>query len=167
MTNKPNRKNNAMQINETTIEIALKSMKLTYSSGNYDDHDKFDSAVSELEYVLKCIASEPQNIAVHTLSIVRDVGKNKLPTQDFQYIKKMLYQDQTLDNEQHMTVMAAEIIYRDMRASTSHLQRKLRIGYNHAARIIDALEDLGVIGPQLGSEKREVFLKPVPKGEEK
>ena len=43
------------------------------------------------------------------------------------------------------------------RASTSFLQRKLSIGYSRAARIMDILEDRGVIGPQNGSKAREVF----------
>ena len=37
------------------------------------------------------------------------------------------------------------------------LQRKFRIGYNRAARIIDQLEENGVIGPQEGSKPRKVY----------
>ena len=43
------------------------------------------------------------------------------------------------------------------KASTSFLQRKLRIGYSRAARLIDMLEERGVIGPQDGSKPREVL----------
>ncbi len=46
------------------------------------------------------------------------------------------------------------------KASTSLLQRRFGIGYNRAARMIDALEDAGVIGPAQGSKPREVFIKP-------
>lgn len=46
------------------------------------------------------------------------------------------------------------------KASTSLLQRKFRIGYNKAARIIEQLEENGVIGPQIGSKPREVYIKP-------
>jgi S-DNA-T family DNA segregation ATPase FtsK/SpoIIIE len=42
------------------------------------------------------------------------------------------------------------------KASTSYLQRKLRIGYSRAARLIDLLEENGVIGPQDGSRPREI-----------
>ena len=45
------------------------------------------------------------------------------------------------------------------KASTSLLQRKFRIGYNKAARIIDQLEADGVIGPQIGSKPREVYIR--------
>ncbi|HEY0964398.1 MAG TPA: DNA translocase FtsK 4TM domain-containing protein [Candidatus Paceibacterota bacterium] len=43
------------------------------------------------------------------------------------------------------------------KASTSYLQRKLRIGYSRAARLIDLLEEKGVIGPQDGARPREVL----------
>lgn len=44
-------------------------------------------------------------------------------------------------------------------ASISLLQRRFRIGYNRAARIVDELEDNGVIGPSVGSKPREVYLQ--------
>jgi S-DNA-T family DNA segregation ATPase FtsK/SpoIIIE len=44
------------------------------------------------------------------------------------------------------------------KASTSYLQRKLRIGYSRAARLMDLLEEGGVIGPQTGSEPREILI---------
>ena len=43
------------------------------------------------------------------------------------------------------------------RASTSYLQRKLRIGYSRAARLMDILEEKGVIGPADGSRPRDVL----------
>lgn len=43
------------------------------------------------------------------------------------------------------------------KASASYLQRRFRIGYNRAARLIDAMEDQGIIGPQQGSKPRSVF----------
>ena len=43
------------------------------------------------------------------------------------------------------------------KASTSYLQRKLRIGYSRAARLIDLLEENGIIGPQDGSRPREIL----------
>ena len=43
--------------------------------------------------------------------------------------------------------------------SASLNQRKYRIGYNRAARIVDLLEERGIIGPQNGSKPREVLIK--------
>ncbi|HIQ64566.1 MAG TPA: cell division protein FtsK [Candidatus Faecenecus gallistercoris] len=44
--------------------------------------------------------------------------------------------------------------------SASQIQRKYRLGYNRAARIIDLLEELGIVGPANGSKPREVLVKP-------
>ncbi|NQX83634.1 MAG: DNA translocase FtsK [Mycoplasmataceae bacterium] len=52
---------------------------------------------------------------------------------------------------------AIQIIRESGKASTSYLQRRLRIGYNKAADIIDALEDAGYVGPPNGSKPREVY----------
>lgn len=52
-----------------------------------------------------------------------------------------------------------EFVIQAQKASTSLLQRKFRIGYNKAARIIDQLEENGVIGPQDGSKPREVYIR--------
>ena len=46
-----------------------------------------------------------------------------------------------------------------VKISASLIQRKYRIGYNRAARIIDLLEERGIIGPQNGSKPREVLIK--------
>lgn len=55
---------------------------------------------------------------------------------------------------------AKEIIIKAGKASASYLQRRLRIGYARAARILDLLEDQGVVGPQEGSKPREVYSAP-------
>ena len=53
---------------------------------------------------------------------------------------------------------AIEIITNDRKASTSYLQRRLRIGYNRAATLMEKLEEIGIVGPQVGSAKREIFI---------
>lgn len=52
-----------------------------------------------------------------------------------------------------------EFIVRTGKASASLLQRKFKLGYNRAARIIDLLEERGIIGPQNGSKPREVLVE--------
>ena len=53
---------------------------------------------------------------------------------------------------------AIEIIRQTKRASTSSLQRRLRIGYTRAARLMDILEARGVVGPAQGSDPREILV---------
>jgi len=57
-----------------------------------------------------------------------------------------------------MLKKAVEIIRTTKRASTSNLQRKLSIGYNRAARIMDELEERGVVGPDIPGQGREILL---------
>jgi len=50
------------------------------------------------------------------------------------------------------------VVRKDGKASISLLQRRLRVGYNRAARLIDTLEDQHIIGPQQsGSQVREIL----------
>ena len=53
-----------------------------------------------------------------------------------------------------------EYVLETRKVSTSLLQRKYRIGYNRASRIVDLLESRGIIGPQNGSKPREVLIEP-------
>lgn len=61
-------------------------------------------------------------------------------------------------DEDPMIEEAMRVVRESKKASTSYLQRRLSIGYSRAARIIDLLEDRGVIGPANGSKPREVYL---------
>jgi S-DNA-T family DNA segregation ATPase FtsK/SpoIIIE len=54
---------------------------------------------------------------------------------------------------------AARIIVQTQQGSTSLLQRRLKLGYNRAGRLMDQLESAGIVGPGLGSKPREVFVK--------
>ena len=53
---------------------------------------------------------------------------------------------------------AVECIINTNRASTSHFQRKLGWGYNHSAKIMDMLEEAGIIGPQSGAGPRQIIM---------
>lgn len=57
---------------------------------------------------------------------------------------------------------AINIVINDKKASTSYLQRRMRIGYSRAARIVDLLEEMGIIGPQNGSKPRDVLIDEWP-----
>ena len=67
----------------------------------------------------------------------------------------------TLADDQDQDPMIAEakkVVIESKKASTSYLQRRLSIGYSRAARIIDHLEEQGIIGPANGSKAREVHI---------
>lgn len=54
---------------------------------------------------------------------------------------------------------AARVIVRHQQGSVSLLQRKLKLGYSRAARIVDQLEDAGIVGPNDGSKARQVLIE--------
>jgi len=61
------------------------------------------------------------------------------------------------DFDDELVPEAINIVKTHQRASTSFLQRKLKIGYNRAARIMEVLEEEGVVGPDNGSSPREIL----------
>ena len=56
---------------------------------------------------------------------------------------------------------AVDIIARNRIASISFIQRRLKIGYNRAARLVEQMEGEGIVGPQEGTRPREIFVRPV------
>jgi DNA segregation ATPase FtsK/SpoIIIE, S-DNA-T family len=60
--------------------------------------------------------------------------------------------------DDELVEQAMEIIRETRRASTSSLQRRMRIGYTRAARIIDILEERGIVGPPCGAGPREILI---------
>jgi len=66
--------------------------------------------------------------------------------------------DMEVDVAESLYDQAVAIVTRDGRASTSYVQRRLQIGYNRAAGLIEQMEEQGVISPPNGSGKREILV---------
>jgi S-DNA-T family DNA segregation ATPase FtsK/SpoIIIE len=66
--------------------------------------------------------------------------------------------DEVSEEEEELVEKCIEIIRQEAKASTSLLQRRLRIGYNTAARMMDLLEARGVVGPADGAKAREILI---------
>ncbi len=76
-------------------------------------------------------------------------------------IEESLREEESKDLEEstdELFLEAIKIVEETKKASASYLQRRLSIGYNRAARIIEQMEDMGYIGPQIGSKPREVLI---------
>lgn len=65
-----------------------------------------------------------------------------------------------ISDDNALLAEAIRLVQQHNYASTSMLQRRLRIGYNRAVRLIAELEQQGIIGPAVGSRSREVLIKP-------
>ena len=67
-------------------------------------------------------------------------------------------EDEVTDEEEDLVDKCLEIIRQEKKASTSMLQRRLRLGYTRAARIVDILEQRGILGPKDGAKDREILV---------
>ena len=67
--------------------------------------------------------------------------------------------DDVSEADEELVIKCIEVVRQEGKASTSLLQRRLRLGYTRAARMVDILELRGIVGPGDGAKAREVFLK--------
>jgi len=85
---------------------------------------------------------------------------SNLPLDDVPPWEKLL-QEPAEGGDDALIDEAISIVQNSQRASASLLQRRLRIGYPRAARLLDQLEDMGIVGPsQGGGRERDVLVDP-------
>ncbi|EAC4838150.1 DNA translocase FtsK [Listeria monocytogenes] len=99
---------------------------------------------------------------------VEDVVNYVISQQKAQYSEEMIPDDiQEVEGEvtDELYHEAVELVVEMQTASVSMLQRKFRIGYNRAARLIDEMEQRGVVGPHEGSKPRRVNVEVSPEHE--
>ena len=68
-------------------------------------------------------------------------------------------EEEVSDADEELIMKCIEVVRQEQKASTSLLQRRLRLGYTRAARMVDILEQRGIVGPGEGAKPREVYLK--------
>ena len=78
---------------------------------------------------------------------------------DKSIFESTLDDDEASEDDDEMYEEARACVIEAGKASTSYLQRKLKLGYARAARLMDVLEERGVIGPGDGAKPREVLEK--------
>jgi len=148
----------ASQIDSRTILDAVGAEKLLgqgdmlYLTGELSKPIRLQSAyVSDEEF--KRVIDYLKNLDdVHSLDSIDLDGKQDGESADAMFAS--LVGD---DEEDDLYEEAKQAVMDAGKASTSYLQRKLRIGYSRAARLIDILEERGVIGPADGARPREIL----------
>jgi S-DNA-T family DNA segregation ATPase FtsK/SpoIIIE len=84
-----------------------------------------------------------------------------IPAQETRPPWEALLSQPESDSDEGLIEQALEVLKQSQRVSASMLQRRLRIGYPRAARLLDQLEEMGAVGPsQGGGREREVLLEP-------
>ena len=82
-----------------------------------------------------------------------------LPEYDMEENKGLDDDKSTIDEIDPLFMDAATLIVQTQIGSTSNIQRKMKLGYNRAGRIMDQLEEFDIVGPPLGSKAREVKVR--------
>lgn len=94
--------------------------------------------------------------------VVEFVSKQSPPAFDTAMHEKLqsaaTTEEGVTDEDEELVEKCLEIIRQEKRASTSLLQRRLRLGYTRAARIVDILEQRGILGPGEGAKPREILV---------
>ena len=99
---------------------------------------------------------EVENIATFISSQAGFGGAYLLPECDMEDSEDGPVKKISGGNRDDLFKEAARLIVREQQGSTSLIQRKMNLGYNRAGRIMDQLEDAGIVGPSEGSKPRQV-----------
>ncbi len=148
------------QIDSRTILDASGAEKLLgagdmlYQGGEMAKPARLQSAYiteSELKKVVKYLSDTYKDEIMGEINLMApEPGKDSV-------FEASLGDDESLEEEDDMYEEAKQVVIESGKASTSYLQRKLGIGYSRAAKLIDILEERGVVGPGNGSKPREVL----------
>lgn len=148
------------QIDSRTILDAAGAEKLLgagdmlYSSGDMNQPERIQCAFISEEEVKK------------VAEYLKKQYKDELPD-DINLTDSSISRESTIfdsgdfggaDGQDELFEEAREIVIKSKKASTSYLQRRLKIGYSRAARLIDELEEAGVVGSANGSKPREILI---------
>jgi S-DNA-T family DNA segregation ATPase FtsK/SpoIIIE len=97
-------------------------------------------------------------------SVVEFIARQGKPNYDVEIQQQLskpasTFEDEGgIDEDEDLIQQCIEVIRSEQKASVSLLQRRLRLGYTRAARIMDELENRGIVGPSKGAEPRDILI---------
>lgn len=149
------------QIDSRTIldsggaELLLGAGDMLYQSADMQKPVRLQTAYISEQEVKKVVGYIKEHNSGSLSTIDLGAGTNGTGVHEPNDAIMMAGDDEDVDDDLYSA--AKEAVEEAGRASTSYLQRKLRIGYSRAARLMDLLEEKGVIGPADGSRPREII----------
>ena len=108
---------------------------------------------AEIEVLTEELCKIPQEFNENAIEFLENGGE--VETDEYTYGSHVVSPDDKSDDE--MYNQALKIVMESRSASASMLQRRLRIGYNRAANLIEEMESKGIVGPAQGSKPRKVL----------
>lgn len=151
------------QIDSRTIldtggaEKLLGAGDMLYLSGDMSKPERMQSAYlseEEVKKVVKYLSNQYKDMLPDDIELSNgNISANK------SIFEATLDDDENLGDDDALYEEAREAVIKAGKASSSYLQRKLKVGYARAARLIDMLEERGVIGPGDGAKPREVLIR--------
>ncbi|MDP3402333.1 MAG: DNA translocase FtsK, partial [bacterium] len=151
----------ASQIDSRTIldasgaELLLGAGDMLYQSADMQKPVRLQTAYISEQEVKKVVSFLKAHNAGSLSSLDLGTGTGGTGVHEANDAIMLAGEDDDVDDD--LYGQAREAVEEAGRASTSYLQRKLRIGYSRAARLMDLLEEKGVIGPADGSRPREIL----------
>ena len=152
----------ASQIDSRTIldsggaEKLLGAGDMLYISGDMSQPQRVQSAFigeSEVKNVVKFLKDSYKDEIMHEIDVTAENKNGASPGELFDSLDG----GESDEPDDALYEEAREIVMKAQKASTSYLQRKLRIGYARAARLIDMLEERGVVGSGSGAKPRDII----------
>jgi S-DNA-T family DNA segregation ATPase FtsK/SpoIIIE len=150
----------ASQVDSRTILDTIGAEKLLgagdmlFLSGEMSKPTRIQSAFiteAEVKKVVKYLSDSYKDELTDTLNLTETSGQG--PNSIFE----ATLDSDGGDDDDDMYEEARRVVMEAGKASTSYIQRKLRVGYSRAARLMDLLEQKGVIGPADGSKPRAIM----------
>lgn len=112
----------------------------------------------------KLIRAQGALVTDHEIqSIVDFIAKQAKPSYEMEIHQQLskptpTFEESGIDEDEELIQQCIEVIRTEQKASVSLLQRRLRLGYGRAARIMDELENRGIVGPSKGAEPRDILI---------
>lgn len=117
--------------------------------GAFVDEPEVKRVTDHLRSQKKKMDESDEDVEMEDFGAVASVGQSV----DFENVEDASEEDELYGE-------AKELVVKAKKASASYLQRRLKVGYARAARLLDMLEENGVVGPADGAKPREVFVTP-------